>query len=51
MYIVYVGFMNHFRCDTMAEAICRLECSRYQSAEIFKQKDDGSLEKVYDYHK
>lgn len=51
MYIVYTGIMNNFRCDSMAEAINKLEEGGYRTAEIFKQKDDGSLEKVYDYHK
>lgn len=51
MYIVYTGFMNHFRCETMAEAIVKLECGRYQSAEIYKRKDDGELELVYEYRR
>lgn len=51
MYIVYTGLMNHFRCETMAEVIGRLECGGYQTAEVFKQKDDGTLVKVYDYRK
>lgn len=51
MYIVYVGILNHFRCETMFEAICRLEDGCYYTAEIFKQKDDGTLVKVYEYRK
>jgi len=51
MYVVYVGFMNHFRCETMAEAIGRLECGRYHTAEIFKRHKDGRLEKVYEYRR
>lgn len=51
MYVVYVGFMNHFRCDSMAEVINKLEEGGYYTAEVFKQKDDGTLVKVYDYMK
>lgn len=49
MYVVYVGMLNHFRCENMAEAIGWLEYYGYYTAEIFKRHKDGRLEKVYDY--
>lgn len=51
MYIVYTGLMNHFRCETMAEAIGKLECGRYQTGKIYKVKEGNTLELVYEYRK
>lgn len=51
MYVVYTGSMNHFRCDSMADVINKLEEGSYQTAEVFKQKEDGTLERVYEYRK
>lgn len=51
MYIVYVGLMNHFRCDTMAKAIDKLECGYYQAGKIYKVKEGGRLELVYVYRR
>lgn len=51
MYVVYVGVVNHFRCDNMAEAIGMLEYYGYQTGKIYKVKEGGRLELVYEYRR
>ena len=51
MYIVYACNGAKLQCNSMAEAINKIEKGGYQAANIFKVKTDGTQEKVYEYRK
>lgn len=51
MYIVYACNGAKFQCSSMAEAINAIEKGGYQAANIFKLKEDGTQEKIYEYRK
>lgn len=51
MYVIYASNGAKLNCKSMAEAINKLEKGGYTAANIFKLKDDGSQEKVYEYRR
>ena len=51
MYVVYACTGAKFQCTSMADAINKIEKGGYQAANVFKVKEDGSQEKVYEYRK
>ena len=50
-YIVYTNSGAKLECTSMAEAINKIERGGYQAANIFKLKEDGTQERVYEYRK
>lgn len=51
MYIVYTNTGAKLQCASMAESINKIEKGGYYAANIFKVKEDGTQEKVYEYRK
>lgn len=51
MYVVYTNTGVKLQCKSMAECIAKIEKGGYLAANVFKLKDDGSHEKVYEYRK
>lgn len=50
-YIAYASNGIKLEFASMADAINTLEKGGYQAANIFKLKEDGTQEKVYEYRK
>nr|DAW39657.1 MAG TPA: hypothetical protein [Caudoviricetes sp.] len=51
MYIVYTNTGTKLQCKSMAECINKIEKGGYLAANVFKVKEDGIQEKVYEYRK
>lgn len=51
MYIIYTNTGVKLQCTSMADAINKIEKGGYQAANVFKLKEDGTQEKVYEYRK
>lgn len=51
MYVVYTNTGAKLQCKSMAECINKIEKGSYLAANIFKVKEDGTQERVYEYRK